>query len=278
MRVGEHRISAIDTGSGVPVVLLHGNSTWSYMWRHVVEELSPRFRCIAPDLLGFGYSDRLRDGDYKWEVHSQAVDRLIASLPPAIVVGHDWGGAFATHAALEHPEHVVGLVLMEPQLFPQSWDDYEGSRRARFEAFRDPQRNVALVEEQNLLIEQLPLAVNRTLSDEELNGYRHPYPTPPDRAPLRRFAEMKPIGEESETFTVFTELVRRLPELAMPVLLFAVEPGTLMPAPLIRRLEAAIPHIEVRVLGPGGHHFHEDYSKEISAGIAEWAQSAVRRE
>lgn len=274
--VGAHALSVIDVGDGLPILLLHGNSTWSYMWRHIIEQLSPSFRCIAPDLLGFGHSDKLvRDEDYTWEAHAAALDRLVTSLPRMIVVGHDWGGAFAVHATLQHPDRVAGVVLMEPQLFPESWDDYEGYRRSRFEAFRDPERNVALVEEQNLLIEQLPQAVNRTLSAEEMDGYRHPYPAARDRAPLRRFAEMKPIGEDSETFTVFTELVRRLPELTVPALLFAVEPGTLMPARAIDRLRTAVPHLEVRMLGPGGHHLHEDYSDEISSGILEWAPSLI---
>ncbi len=269
IRVGSHRLSAVDVGDGPPLVLLHGNPTWSYQWRDFLGPLSQRFRCLAPDLLGFGRSDRI--GTYDWDTHYEAIDGLFQTLPPALIIAHDWGGALAALLAVERPERVTGLVLIEPQLLTETWDDYRGARRARFEALRDPARNVALLEEQNVMVEQIPDGVLRTLSAEEMNGYRDPFPTPADRVPIRRFVEMKPIGPDSETYAVFQHIEQGLQRLAAPVLLLTVEPGALMPPAKAARVQQMVPALELRHLGPGHHHCHEDYPLQICDAVLDWA-------
>lgn len=268
-------VSAIDVGPDSRaqrrLLLLHGNPTWSYQWRQFLPVLLPTFRCIAPDLPGFGWSQRRTH--YDWDVHWKAVDAVSATASPAVVVGHDWGGALAAYLAVERPERVEGVVLMEPQLLPEHEADYQGARRERFEALRDPQRNRTLIEDQNVMVEQIQAGVLRRLTHEEMEAYRSPFRTRADRVAIRRFVEMKPIGEESETFEIFKRIEAGLRKLDVPVLLLTVDPGAIVQPSVLARISATIPRLTIRALGPGRHHFHEDYAQEASAAILEWAHA-----
>jgi len=105
------------------------------------------------------------------------------------------------------------------------------------------------------------------MSEEEMDGYRAPYETPADRVVIRRFAEMKPIGDDSETWAAFRALEEGLRTLRIPVRLLTVDSGPLMPPEQVARLRALLPQLEVVNLGPGKHHFQEDYPAEIAAAI-----------
>ncbi len=264
---GGHEISAVDVGSGdPPVVLLHGNSTWSFQWRDVIPTVAAVRRCLAPDLLGFGRSDHPRI-EYSWDVHYRAIAAFLDTLPQHSLVAHDWGAPLAVRYAIDHPQRVTDLLLLEPLILTDTWDDYQGERRKRFEAFLDRSRNVDLIEKQNLMVEEIRNAALRELSEDEMDGYRDPYPTQADRVPIRRFVEMKPIGEESETWDVFRKLEDGMRTLRVPVRLLTVDPGALMPPARVERLRGLVPHLEVEHLGPGRHHFPEDYAAQIAAAI-----------
>jgi pimeloyl-ACP methyl ester carboxylesterase len=103
-----------ETGTGVPIVFLHGFPTSSALWRTVTERLSGDFRCIAPDLLGFGRTECPPDGDFTLGAQASQVLKLMdhLDLEEAVVVGHDWGGGVAQIMAARHPERVAGLVLV----------------------------------------------------------------------------------------------------------------------------------------------------------------------
>ena len=103
---GGHGISAVDVGVGdPPVVLLHGNPTWSFQWRHVIPVVAAQRRTIAPDLLGFGRSDHPRI-EYGWDVHLAAIFAFLDAVPPHTLVAHDWGASFGVRYAIDHPDRV----------------------------------------------------------------------------------------------------------------------------------------------------------------------------
>ena len=108
------RMHYLDEGKGEPVLFVHGTPTWSFEWRHLVRGLSPHYRCIAPDHLGFGLSDRPRDGLYTPEWHAanirDFVERL--DLERFTMVVHDYGGPIGLPLAVGAPGRVQGLVLM----------------------------------------------------------------------------------------------------------------------------------------------------------------------
>jgi haloalkane dehalogenase len=261
------RMSTIDVGRGdPPVVLLHGNPTWSYQWREIIPLIARERRTLAPDLIGFGRSDHPR-ATYDWDLHARTVSAFLDTLPRHVLVAHDWGAAFAGRYAIDHPDRVIELILMEPSLMTETWDDYQGARRERFRALRDPSRNVDLIERQNQMVEAIRDGVMRQLAEEEMDGYRAPYLTPQDRHPIRRFVEMKPIGDDSETWAAYRDIEDGLRSLRIPVRVLTVDPGALLPPERVKVLRSLIPHLQVEHLGPGQHHFQEDYPREIAAAI-----------
>jgi len=109
-----------DVGSGAPIVFLHGNPTSALLYRHLLHALSPEYRCVAPDLLGFGRSEAPTDASYRPPVHATRIEALLRhlDLPPVTLVLHDWGGPIGLAYALRHPAAVRRLVLLNTWAWP----------------------------------------------------------------------------------------------------------------------------------------------------------------
>jgi haloalkane dehalogenase len=111
------RMHYVDEGEGAPVLFLHGEPTWSFLWRHVIPEVvAVGRRAIAPDLIGFGRSDKpTEQGWYTYDRHVEAVTRLVLELDlrDLALVVHDWGGLIGLRVAVENPERVARLVILD---------------------------------------------------------------------------------------------------------------------------------------------------------------------
>ena len=121
--VRDTEMSFVDVGEGRPIVFLHGNPTSSYLWRNVIPHVQPLARCIAPDLIGMGKSDKPRL-DYSFMDHFRYLERFIEALElhDVLLVGHDWGGALGFHYGRLHPDTVRGIALMETIVRPLTWN------------------------------------------------------------------------------------------------------------------------------------------------------------
>ena len=123
-----------EVGEGDPVVFLHGNPTSSYLWRNVVPHVSGQARCIVPDLIGMGDSDKLDDvgpGSYRFVEHRRYLDGLLDALDlgdQVTLVVHDWGSALGFDWASRHPGRVAGIAYMEAIVPPVTWDDVARGR------------------------------------------------------------------------------------------------------------------------------------------------------
>lgn len=117
------RVHYVDEGEGRPVVLLHGNPTWSFLYRHLIRGLSGGYRCVAPDLLGFGLSATPSPSDFPYRPvdHARVVERLIGELDlrDPVVVGHDWGGPLALDYATRNPDAVSGIAALNTWMWPR---------------------------------------------------------------------------------------------------------------------------------------------------------------
>src|SRR5438094_641815 len=114
------RVHHVDEGSGQPVLLLHGEPTWSFLYRKMIPVLSGASRVIAPDYVGFGRSDKpVERGWYTYDAHYAAMERLVAALDlnGLTVVVQDWGGPIGLRLAAEHPELVARIVVMNTGIF-----------------------------------------------------------------------------------------------------------------------------------------------------------------
>ncbi len=122
IRVEEYDIHYMESGQGTPVFLMHGNPTWSFLYRKVIAALDPnQYRCIAPDLVGLGFSTKPTNGSFHTlENHQRIMSKLIAALikEDFIFVGQDWGGPIGLLASINHSSKIKGMVLMNTSVFP----------------------------------------------------------------------------------------------------------------------------------------------------------------
>ena len=143
-RVLGHTMRYIDEGSGDPIVFLHGNPTSSYLWRNIIPHLSGLGRCIAPDLIGMGDSEKLKESGteaYTFVEHRKYLDAFLAEIGVSenvVFVIHDWGSGLGFDWAYRHPDKVKGIAYMEAILFEYEWSDWPDEARKIFQAFRSP--------------------------------------------------------------------------------------------------------------------------------------------
>src|SRR5215831_7757570 len=183
-RVLGREMAYVEVGEGDPIVLLHGNPMSSYLWRNVLPHLQPRGRCIAPDLIGMGDSDKLPDsgpGSYRFVEHRRHLDDLLEALDVrerVTFVVHDWGSALGFDWANRHRDAVAGLVYMEALVRPVTWAEWPDAARRVFQGFRSD-AGEAMVLERNVFVENvLPGSILRQLTDDEMAEYRRPFAEP----------------------------------------------------------------------------------------------------
>ena len=161
-----------EVGEGNPVVFLHGNPTSSYLWRNIIPHVSTKARCIAPDLIGQGDSDKLDDispGTYRFVDHREYLDGLLDQLDlgdHVTFVIHDWGSALGFDWAYRHQDRVAGIAYMEAIVTPIEWENFDEGGRRVFQGFRSP-AGEEMVIEKNIFVERvMPSAVLRCLTEE----------------------------------------------------------------------------------------------------------------
>ena len=196
-----------DVGEGDPVVFLHGNPTSSYLWRDIVPHVSGQARCVVPDLIGQGDSDKLDDptaDSYTFVEHRDYLDGLLDQLDLGdniTFVIHDWGSALGFDWANRNRDRVAGICYMEAIVRPVTWDEWPESARGIFQSMRT-EAGEEIVMTKNLFIEAiLPSSIMRTLSDEEMNEYRRPFVDPADRRPTLTWPRRSPSTASPPTCT-----------------------------------------------------------------------------
>ena len=280
-RILGHEMAYVEVGEGDPIVLLHGNPTSSYLWRNVIPHLRPLGRCIAPDLMGMGDSDKLPNsgpGSYRFVEQRQYLDALLEALnvrKRVTLVIHDWGSALGFDWANRHRDAVKGIAYMEAIVQPQGWDHWDVmNMRPVLEALRS-EAGEKMVLQENFFIEKiLPGAVLRTLSTEEMTEYRRPFAEPGEgRRPTLTWPREIPIeGEPADTTAIVGAYADWLATSDVPKLFLKAEPGALLGGganlDTVRKWPA---QIEVTVKGV--HFIQEDSPDEIGHAIADWMKS-----
>ncbi len=271
------RLHYVDTGpaagSDEVVLFLHGNPTSSYLWRNIIPHVADGARCIAPDLIGFGKSDK-PDIAYRFEDHVRYIDGFIEALglDRITLVIHDWGSAIGLHWARRHPERVKGIAMMEFIAPVPSWADWPENLQPVFKAFRTPASGEDMVIGQNFFIEKvLPGAVVRGLTDEEMDHYRAPFLDPASRKPMLVFPNQLPIeGHPADVVAAAEAYMAWLASSKVPKLLFWGTPGVLVTPILAARYAASFPNLRSVDVGPALHYVQEDCPDLIGTTIADW--------
>lgn len=270
------RLAFVEAGAGDPIIFLHGNPTSSYLWRNVIPYLSPLGRCIAPDLVGMGDSDKLANSGpdrYTLAEHYHYLSGLLAALGVerrVTLVVHDWGGPLGFRWAREHPQAVRGIAYMETLVMPVSWDDWPDAARGIFQGFRS-ERGESLVLERNSFVERvLPNSILRQLDEEEMAEYRRPFARAgEDRRPTLSWPRQIPVdGEPADVVEVVQANYEWLKSTPIPKLLVAAEPGSIMTGRVLAACREFPAQTEVTV--PGLHFIQEDSPDLIGAALRDW--------
>ena len=277
-RVLGSEMAYVEVGQGDPIVLLHGNPTSSYLWRNVLPHLQPRGRCIAPDLIGMGDSDKLPEsgpGSYRFVDHRRYLDALLEALDVherVTLVLHDWGSALGFDWANRHREAVKGIAYMEAIVGPQSWDHWDKfEMRPALQALRS-EAGEAMILRDNFFIEQiLPKAILRTLSVEEMAEYRRPFAEPGERRrPTLTWPREIPIeGEPADVAAIAAAYADWLGTSNVPKLFLKAEPGAILANDTLVNLVRVWPALTETTVA-GVHFVQEDSPDEIGKAIVDW--------
>src|SRR5262249_13433960 len=266
VKVLDTEISYVDVGEGEPVVFLHGNPTWSYQWRNIIPYISPIRRCLAPDLVGMGWSGKSPTKAYLFVDQARYMDAWFEALQvtkDVTLVLHDWGAAIGFYRARRHPEQIKAIAYYEAVAHPRRWDDFSGGRDRQFRLLRSPEGE-RLVLDENMFVEVvLPRGILRKLTDEEMEAYRAPYRDRERRLPTLIWPREGPIeGEPADVVSIVEENARWLAASdRLPKLFIKGDPGAIHTGRLLDLVRAFPNQREVTVKGL--HHLQDDSPKEI---------------
>jgi haloalkane dehalogenase len=263
----------IDVGEGDPILFLHGNPTWSYLWRNVIPHLQPEARCIAPDLVGMGKSEK-PDIAYTFEDHFAYIEAFIEELglEDITLVLHDWGSGLGFHYAHTHSDNVTAIAFMEAVVRPITWEWMPMRFRLSFRLMRTPVVGWVMLSLANMFINQvLPRQTVRELTDEELARYSEPYPTIASRKPVRTWPREVPIsGKPARVHDKVTAYSEWLTETDIPKLCLYANPGAIMQGEDVQYIESNVTNLTMVDLGKGRHYLQEDHPHRIGTEISSW--------
>ena len=233
-RVGvlDTEMSYVDTGRGNPIVFLHGNPTWSYLWRNIIPYVTSYGRCLAPDLVGMGQSGKSPTSAYRFVDHALYLDAWFEALElhrNVTLVLHDWGSALGFYWASRHPQAVKAIAYMEAIVQPRRWEDWPNGRDAMFRALRSAQGERMIFDENFFIETVLPRSIQRALTSEEMDAYRNPYRKREARLPTLVWPRELPIdGVPKDVVAIVEQYGAWVARSDYPKLLISAEPGSIL--------------------------------------------------
>jgi haloalkane dehalogenase len=260
--------------------LLHGNPTSSYLWRNVMPQLTGLGRCLAPDLIGMGDSDKLADpgpDTYSFVTHREFLWGFIAAAMapdrPVTIIGHDWGSALGFDWANRHRNRVAGIAYMEAIVRPLDWSEWPDGSRRMFQGFRSG-AGEEMILDRNMFVERvLPASILRQMAPAETAEYRRPFSERrEDRWPTLAWPRQIPIGGEPASVVALVDAYASwLAESDVPKLFINAEPGAILVGAQRDFCRRWPNQSEVTVRG--SHFIQEDSGPEIGRAIAAWADA-----
>jgi haloalkane dehalogenase len=259
------RLAHLDEGDGPPVIFLHGEPTWSFLWRKVIPPVREAgYRCLAPDLVGFGRSDKPTDlAYYSYDRHVASAASLLEDVDVrgATMVVHDWGGPIGLRLAIEHPQRIERIVILDTGLFT-------GRQRMTdaWSAFRD-----FVARTEDLPIGMLVRgACHEDPGDDVIAAYDAPFPNAASKAGARAFPLLIPRAPEDPGAPEGQRVVEALREDRRPTLMLWADCDPILPLSVGERFAEAIARPTPRTIEHAGHFLQEDQGPLIGALIADW--------
>lgn len=259
------RVHYVDEGRGDPVLLLHGEPTWSFLYRRIVPHVvEAGARAVAPDYLGFGRSDKWTDdARYSYAMHVATIERLLVALDlrRLTVVVQDWGGPIGLGVAVRHPARVARLVVMNTGLFGGDEPLSDGLQAWRAYAARTPDLPAGQ-------IVRRAAADRDRVTDAIVGAYDAPFPDLASKAGARAFPAMIPTGPDDPGAREMAETRAALTRWAPPTLVLWSDRDRVFPVEAGRRFAAVFAGSTLRVIEGAGHFLQEEQGDRIGREIA----------
>jgi haloalkane dehalogenase len=258
------RMHYLDEGEGDPVLLLHGEPTWAFLYRKLIPPLSVVGRCIAPDYFGFGRSDKPTDrGWYSYDRHTEALTRFVVELELTnlTVVVQDWGGPLGFRLAVENPERVARLVVMNTGIGARAPND----DWLRFQAF------VRRVDTEIVAGQLIRLSLVQPTTDEVIAGYDAPFPVPEARIGIVQFPELVATGADHPSGPAMLAVREQLRTFDRPALVLFGDSDPIFSRRAAEVMAELLPNAELDPpVEEAGHFLQEDRGAWLGERIARW--------
>jgi haloalkane dehalogenase len=256
------RMHYVEEGAGDPLVLLHGEPTWGFLYRRLIPTLTPVARVVVPDLIGFGRSDKpIAPEHYTYDSHYRWLEQfaLELDLRQVTLVVHDWGGPLGLRLAVEHPERIARLVLLNTGVGV-------GAPSEPWLRFRELVRQVGDEFSASRLVQ---VACVSRLADEVLRGYDAPFPVAEAKAGPRAFPELVPTEPDHPSAAAMLRVRDELARWEQPTLVLFSDSDRVFSPRDAERMAAHIPGaLPAEIVAGGGHFLQEDLGEELAARIA----------
>jgi haloalkane dehalogenase len=256
------RMHFVTEGEGAPILLLHGEPTWAFAYRKLIPPLATVGRVIAPDYFGFGRSDKpTRIEDYSYDLHYNSIERFVdeLDLSDATVVVHDWGGPIGLRLAVERPDRVERLVILNTGI---------GAGRAPSEEWLRFRAFVRRVGPELVPGQLIRISSVSELADEVVEAYNAPFPTPESKAGVLAFPELVPTELEHPNAATMLEVRETLERWEKPALVLFSDSDPVFSPAAAERMAARIPGAgPAEIVEGAGHFLQEEKGEEIAERI-----------
>lgn len=270
------KIHYIEEGEGDPILFLHGVPTSSYLWRNIIPKLSEYGRCIAPDLMGMGKSDK---PDIAYRVFDQIkyIEGFIAALGlhNITLVMHGWGSVIGFNYVVKYSDNIKGIAFYESYIGPiAEWNQLALPAQHFISELLNSKKSIAeSVKEDDFVEKMLRTASLRKLTPIELANYQQPFHNPEDRKPILQYLQDSPlfIGSADVT-TLIHKYSQQLEKLTFPKLMLFTIPGFITPVSNIEWCRDHLPDLHLNDLGEAMHLVQEYNPDHFSKQLADWYQ------
>jgi pimeloyl-ACP methyl ester carboxylesterase len=267
LQLGDHGIHYVDEGKGQPILMLHGNPTWSFYYRNLIQTFSTKFRTIVPDHMGCGFSDKPQDYEYTLENHIQNAYKLIRflELSKIILIVHDWGGAIGMGLATRYPELFDKIIILNTAAFPSPHIP------KRINLLRQGKMGEFLTRKFNLFAWPATfMTTEKPLPKAIKQGYLLPYNSWENRIAVSRFVQDIPMEKEHRTYKTLREIEAKLPLLKQKKLILWGGKDFCFNQHFFEKWISIYPDADAQWFANAGHYILEDAKDEVTQKIWEF--------
>lgn len=269
-------IHYVEEGQGDPIIFLHGIPTSNYLWRNVIPLLSSNARCIAPDLIGLGRSDK-PDIEYRVFDHIRYIEAFIEQLELTNVtfVLHGWGSVIGFDYAMRHPDKVKGLAFLESHIRAETdWSMVSLPVQELSIVLNSPDGGYDVIMNSNYFINKvLPNGVLRRLTEEEMDNYRAPFTKPGSCLPLWQYIQDMPLGDgPKDVVQLISKYSEALQQSDIPKLMMYAVPGFITTIDTVQWARDNLASLKQVDIGDALHYAQETDPHRIGEEILTWYQ------